>query len=120
MGANFSQAALTTVARSITYMTSVSARFDQQCKVMDSTRDDTEDVERVMQVVKRNRLFEIHRGRVHRKFKTLSSDPLKKLDRKHLQEWMKKKITDFAQFDQLQEGQLSDTEPTDLESSDSD
>ena len=31
MGANFSQNALTNVARSITYMVSVSARFDQQC-----------------------------------------------------------------------------------------
>jgi hypothetical protein len=37
MGANFSQKALTNVAHSITYMSSVSAQFDQQCKVIDSS-----------------------------------------------------------------------------------
>lgn len=117
MGANFSEPALTTVARSITFMSSVSARFDEQCKVTPdasahTTGDDTEDVKRVMGVVKREKLWEVHRGRNHRKFKTLATDPLAKLDRKHLEEWMKKKITDFTkdQIEEEQEGQLSDTD----------
>lgn len=125
MGANFSQNALTTVARSITYMSAVSARFDEQCKVTPdssahTTRGDDDDVKLVMGVIKRERLWEVHRGRMHRKFKNVTSDPLEKLNRNRLQEWMTKKITDYRRYQQLQEGPLSDTEPTDPDSSDSD
>ena len=92
MGANFSQNVLTNVARSITYMVSVSARFDQQCKVIESsmhtTCEDFDDVNRVVGVVMHQNLWEIHKGRKHSKFKVLSTDPLINLDRKKLEQWM--------------------------------
>ena len=124
MGANFSQNALTNVARSITYMVSVSARFDQQCKVIESsmhtTCEDFDDVNRVVGVVMRENLWEIHKGRKYRKFKVLSTDPLINLDRKKLEQWMENFFSDYKKYKQLQEGHLSGTEPTDTNSSDPD
>ena len=115
MGANFSQNALTNVARSITYMSSVSAQFDQQCGVVNSsmhtTREDFDDVKRVVHVVQREDLWGIHKGREYRAFRSISTDPLIKLDRKKMDDWMKKKILDYKKYKQLQEGHLSGTEP---------
>ena len=73
-------------------MVSVSARFDQQCKVIESsmhtTCEDFDDVNRVVGVVMHENLWEIHKGRKYRKFKVLSTDPLINLDRKKLEQWM--------------------------------
>lgn len=123
MGANFSQNALTTIARSITFMLAVSAQFDQQCKVtpessVHTAREDVDDVKRVMSVVRREKLWEVCKGRKHRKFKTMASDPLGRLDRNRLKTWMKKKIKDYIKYKQLEEN--LDMELTDSESSDSD
>ena len=72
-------------------MSSVSAQFDCQCKITPeasahSTRDDVDDVKRVIDVVKREKLWLV-------------------------QDWMQKKITNYKQYNQLQEGNLSGTEP---------
>ena len=124
MGANFSQNALTNVALSITYMVSVSARFDQQCKVIESSMHTTceyfDDVKHVVGVVMRENLWEIHKGRKYRKFKVLSTDPLNDLDRKKLEQWMEFFSSDYKKYKQLQEGHLSGTEPIDTNSSDPD
>ena len=74
-------------------MSSVSAQFDCQCKITPeasahSTRDDVDDVKRVIDVVKREKLWLVHKGRKHRKFPTMSSDPLHNLDIKKLKDWM--------------------------------
>ncbi len=121
MGANFSQSALTNVARSITYISSVSAHFDQQCRVVDSsahtTRDDSDDVKRVVSIVKHENLWEIHKGRKHKhpkiKAQFTITDPLHNMDRKKMKEWMLRKISEYKRYNQLQEGQLSGTESSD-------
>ena len=65
------------VKSSITYMVSVSAWFDQQCKVIESsvhtTCEDFDDVKHVVGVVMRENLWEIHKGHKYRKFKVLST-----------------------------------------------
>ena len=98
MGANFSQKALTNVARSVTYMSSVTAQFDRQCGISPestahTTRDDVGDVKRVVDIVKREKLWEIYKGRKHRSYKTLSSNPFVKLDRGKMKDWMQKRLS---------------------------
>lgn len=85
MGANFSQNALTNIARAITYMSSVSNQFDLQCGLIPessahTTREDIDDIKSVVAVVQHKKLWEIHRGRKYLMFKTLPSDPLSKLN----------------------------------------
>ena len=62
-------------------------------------------MKRIMQVVKRDKLWVIQSGRKHRKLKKLASDPLTRLNRKNLKEWMKKKITEYTKYAQLQKSQ---------------
>ena len=76
MGANFSQKALNCAAHSVTYTASVATNFDQQCGIapettVHHTKDDAGDVQRVMEVVKREELWTIKKGRKHRCFKTI-------------------------------------------------
>ena len=115
MGANFSQNALTNIARSVTYMSSVTNIFDQQCGIIQdsvahTTKDDVSDVKRVVNVVKSEKLWKIHKGRAHRNFKTISSDPLTKLDKSKLDKWIHKKLTEYKKYNQLNEGNVSDNE----------
>ena len=115
MGANFSQNALTNVARSVTYMSSVTNVFDQLCGIIQdsvahTTKDDVSDVKHVVNVVKSENLWKIHKGRAHRSFKTISSDPLIKLDRSKLDTWIHKKLTEYKKIQQLNEGNVSDIE----------
>ena len=61
MATKFSQKALTSAARSVTYMASVATNFDQQCGITPEstahqTKDDAGDVKRVMEVVRREEL----------------------------------------------------------------
>ena len=109
MGANFSQSALTNIARSVTYMSSVTNTLDQQCgitpeSVAHTTKDDASDV-RVVDMVKSEKLWNIHKGRTHRSFKTISSDPL---IRRKLDTWMHKRLTECKKYNQLKEGDVSD------------
>ena len=64
-----------------------------------------DDIKSVVAVVQHEKLWEIHRGRKHLMFKTLPSDPLSKLDRKKLNEYMKKKITDYKRYKQFEEAE---------------
>ena len=79
MGANFSHGALTNIARSVTCMSSVTNTLDQQCginpeSVAHKTTDDASDVKCVVDVVKSEKLWKIHKGRTHRSFKAISSE----------------------------------------------
>ena len=67
--------------------------FDQQSEISpESTAHTTkDDTKRVVAVIKREMLLEIHKGRTHRSFKTISSNPLIKLDRTKMDTWMHKK-----------------------------
>lgn len=122
MGANFSQRALSSVARSTTYISTISQNFDKQCQVISSmahtTHDDTIDIKRIVSVVKNGQLWDIRRGRSHRKYKTLSTNPLKKLDRLKMEDWMKRKILDYHKYNQMEEGNLSEAEIASLSDSD--
>ena len=62
-------------------MSSVTNTLDQQCGITQESvehtiKDDASDVKRVVDVVKSEKLWEIHKGHTHRSFKTISSDPL--------------------------------------------
>ena len=60
--------------------------------------------------MKSEKLLKIHKGRTHRSFKTISSDPLIKLDRRKLDTWMHKRLTEYKKYNQLKEGDVSDTD----------
>ena len=88
MGANFTQNALTSIARSITFMSSTSAQFDKQCGIIDSSahaiRDDYDDVKQIVGVVKWEKLWKSKKSVKHRrylKFNFTSTNPLNKLDK---------------------------------------
>ena len=126
MGSNFSQKAITNVARSVLYIEVVTNRLDQQCGIhaessAHSVRSDANDVKKVVSTVLREKLWDIKKGRKFYKFKTMSSNPLKRLNRDKLTSWMTDKIKQYKVYRQLQEGDVSDNEAYDSDtSSDSD
>lgn len=127
MGSNFTQNALTSVARSITYMSSASAQFDKQCGITGSSahsiRDDFDDVKKIVGVVKRENLWESKkskRPRHYLKFNMKSTNPLFKLNRQKLEEWMKNKTLQYKKYRQLNEGKLSGSESSDIDLCNSD
>ena len=118
MGSNFSQKAITNVARSVSFMEVITNRFDQQCGIhpessAHSTRSDVNDVKKVVSIVLREKLWDIKKGRKFYKFKTMSSNPLKHLNRVKLTSWMTEKIKQYKVYRQLQEGDVSDIEDYD-------
>ena len=118
MGSNFSQKAITNVARSVSFMEVVTNKFDQQCGIhaessAHSTRSDVDDVKKVVSIVLREKLWDIKKGRKFYKFKTMSSNPLKRLNRDKLTSWMTEKIKQYKVYRQLQEGDVSDIEDND-------
>lgn len=123
MGANFSQKALTSAARSVTYMSSAVTNFDQQCGITPEstahhTKDDVYDVKRIMEVVRHQELWKVKQGRKHCCFKTLSSNPLINLDRKKFKDWMQKKIIEYRKYKHIED--TLDAEPNDSDFSNSD
>ena len=106
MGSNFSQKAITNVAHSVTYMEVVTNRLDQQCGIhvessAHSTRSDINDVKKVVSTVMREKLWDVKKGRKFDKFKTMSSNPLKRLNREKLTSWMTDKIKQYKMYRQL-------------------
>ena len=106
-------------------MSAIATNFDKECGVTPestahTTKDDAGDIKHIVDVVRCEKLWEIQKGRKHRSFKTLKSDPLIRLNRIKLENWMKKKVTEYKKYKQLQEGDVLDTEPSDTNSSDID
>ena len=101
----------------------VTNRLDQQCGIhvessAHSTRSDVNDVKKVVSTVLREKLWDIKKGRKFYKFKTMSSNPLKRLNKDKLISWMTNKIREYKMYRQIQEGDASDVEPYDSDSSD--
>jgi hypothetical protein len=70
-------------------------------------------VKKVVSTVLREKLWDIKKGRKFYKFKTMSSNPLKHLNRDKLTSWMIDKIQQYKVYRQLQEGEVSDNEAYD-------
>lgn len=120
MGSNFSQNAITNVARSVSYMEVVTNKLDQQCMIhtessAHSTRSDDSDVKKVVSIVMREKLWDIKKSRKFHKFKSMSSNPLNRLDREKLISWMTSKIKQYKMYRQIQQGDVSDNEPYDTD-----
>ena len=85
MGANTSEAAITTAARSVTTLQEISTKFDKETglpvtRSAHSTLDDIKDVNSVVSIIIKKKIFDTQKGRMHSLFKNFSSNPLHNLD----------------------------------------
>ena len=96
MGANTSEAAITRAARSVTALQEVSTNFDKETGVpvtssTHSTLDDIKDVNTVVSVIIKKKIFDTQKGRMHSSFKNFSSNPLHNLDQEKILHWIASK-----------------------------
>ena len=108
MGANFSEDAMTRVARSVTFISHVADRFESQTNIhpnttAHTTRSNDSDVQKVVRVIMREKLWDIIPTRTHHSFKNVSSNPLKSLKLNKLNSWITAKLKETIKYRRLQE-----------------
>ena len=119
MGANFTKEATTRVARSVTFISHVADRFEIQTNMhpdttAHTTKKDQDDVKEVVKVIMKEKLWDIIPGRTHHNFKNLSTNPLKSLKIDKFKTWISAKIKETAKYRRLQEGDVSNSDASDL------
>ena len=120
MGANFTEQASKRIARSISTLDKIVTNFDKQTNLhpetsAHSTKSDNHDVNQAVSVVLKCKLLDIVPGRKHSSFKTISINPLKKLDKETMDKWMKQKVMEAMKYKRLTGGQ--DCESSDVDDS---
>lgn len=118
MGANFTEDATTRVARSVTFISHVANRFESQTSIhpdstAHTTRSNDSDIQKVVKVITREKLWDIIPTCTHHSFKTMSSNPLKPLKVDKLKLWISEKIKETSKYRRLQEGDVSNSEDSD-------
>lgn len=108
MGANFTQEATTRIARSVTFISHVVEHFETQTNVHPNTiahsaKSDQDDVKKVVKVIMKENLWNVLPGRTHYNFKSMSSNPLKRLKLDKLNSWITAKIKETIKYRRLQE-----------------
>ena len=78
-----------------------------------STLDDNREVK---QVVAKAKVFEVKKGRSHSRFKNISTNPLPKLNMEETVSWIQKKKQQMIKFKYAIEGDLSDSDASDIKS----
>ena len=120
MGANFTEQASTCMAQSITTLDKIVTNFDKQTNLCPETsahctKSGDHDVKQVVSVVLNRRLLDIIPGRKHSSFKTISANPLSKLDKGAMDKWIKGKVMEAMKYKRLAGGE--DSETSDVEDS---
>ena len=100
MGANFSKAASTWAARSVSSLETLSISFDKQTGIhpvatAHSKRSDEKDVKTVVDVLQKADILKVTVNRCHRMFPKFSPDPLHKLNRQKMTTWIKRKAREY-------------------------
>lgn len=103
MGSNLTESALQRSARSITTLKRICERFDDQSGVprrttAHSTRSDSDDVTKVVDIVLKNQLLEEMGNREHRAFKEFHLNPLHKWDVKKTEGWIGSKVKEYRKY----------------------
>ena len=79
-----------------------------------STRPDDSDVFRVASVVIRDDILSVKSGRSHSRFQKISANPLSKLKKEKLLDWIKRKVKEIIKCREPQgEGNLSNSDASD-------
>ena len=119
MGANLTDEAMQRAARSVTTLRQMRDNFDKLSGVpvgtsAHSTRPDDSDVLRVASVVMRDDILSKKPGRSHSRFQKISANPLSKLNKEKLLDWIKRKVKETVKYREPQgEGNLSDSDASD-------
>lgn len=103
MGANTSEAAITRAARSVTALQEVTTNFDKETRVpvtssAHSTLDDIKDVNTVVSVIIKKKIFDTQKGRMHTSFKNFSSNPLHNLNQEKILHWIASKQKQMIRY----------------------
>ena len=121
MGVNFSEEATTRVARSVTFVSEIAHRFEQQTNIhpecsVHCKKEDYGDLKKVMKVVIKEKLWDTIPGRVQNNFHNITSNPLKFLNMDKLKNWISQKMKETIKYRKLQvsdsDGSESDTSLT--------
>lgn len=115
MGANFTEAATTRVARAVTSLALMAEKFDSESGIhpeatAHTTKSSETDVLTVVKVLQQRDVMTVHGGRSHHKFQNMSTNPLKSLNWKKLHVWIKDKVKDHTKFSAVRGESLSDSE----------
>ena len=119
MGANLTDEAMQRAAQSVTTLRQMRDNFDKLSGVpvgtsAHSTRPDDNDVFRVASVVVRDDILSMKSGRSHTRFQKISANPLSKLKKDKLFDWIKRKVKETIKYREPQgEGNLSNSDASD-------
>ena len=101
MGVNFTKAASTWSARSVSSLERLSTGFDRQTGIhpeatAHSRRSDEKDVKIVVDVLQKAKVLVVIKDRAHRMFPKFCPDPLHKLNREKMVQWIKRKAREYT------------------------
>lgn len=120
MGSNLTEKSLQRAARSVSTLSIIANKFDNESLVQNrtsahSTRSDTEDVKKVVKTVTEFKLLQCIPGKKHRSFSTIHLNPLHKWDRKKAEEWVEAKKKSYEKYRGILHGEEneSDSDATD-------
>ena len=106
-------------AQSVTTLRQMRGNFDKLSGVpvgtsAHSIRPDNNDVFRVTSVVVRDDILSMKSGRSHTRFQKISANPLSKLKKDKLFDWIKRKVKETIKYREPQgEGNLSNSDTSD-------
>ena len=103
MGSNLTEDSLQRAARSVSSLSLISERFDEESNVpcitsAHSTQSDTSDIKKVFRIVSQHRLITPVKSRKHRSFPNLQLNPLHKWDMKKTKSWIKEKKKSYLKY----------------------
>ena len=116
MGANFTESASFRAARAVSSLDKIAFSFDKQTGIhpeatAHSRRADKKDVKVVVDVLLKAKVLEVIEERCHSKFPDIAANPLHKLNRDRMFEWIKKKAKDYTKWnDSRPDSDCEDTE----------
>lgn len=120
MGSNLTDASLKRSARSVSTLQSICETFDNETGIpygtyAHSTKSDTQDVKKVLEVVLQSNLLTPIDGRKHSCFPNMRLDPLHKWNVKMCKDWIEDKKTEYLKYKGAfrGEGDQSDSEASD-------
>lgn len=106
MGANFTESASTRAARCVSSLERVANGFDRQTGIhleatAHSRRADEKDVNIVVEVLLKANIMEVVAERYHSKFLDITLNPLERLNRDKMAQWIKKKAKEYTKRKEL-------------------
>lgn len=116
VGANLTDKVVQRIARSVSTLASIKEQFDEESGIVDTTRahavrSDAHDVNKVVDVLIKNNIMELVKGRKLTQFPHFKSDPLAGLNWKQLPTWIDRKRRQTINLQQaVGEGNLTDVD----------